>query len=88
MAERELAGRPEPPPPEPAVPGVVHLPALISDEFGVSRAVAREQIVLGMILIDGEEWSGDRLDIAVDELRGREIMVRGRDRSFRMVYPR
>lgn len=65
---------------------LVHLPTLISNEFGVSRSVAREQIVLGMVLIDGEKWEGDRLDIPINSLTGKEIIVQGRDRSFKMTY--
>lgn len=65
---------------------LVHLPTLISNEFGVSRSVVREQIVLGMVYIDGEQWLGDRLDIPISVLKDREITVKGRDRSFKMTY--
>lgn len=65
---------------------LVHLPTLISNEFGISRSVAREQIVLGMVLIGGEKWEGDRLDIPIAALTGKEVVVEGRDRSFRMTY--
>lgn len=65
---------------------LIHLPTLISNEFGISRSMAREQIMLGMVLIDGEQWDGDRIDIPMAELTGREITVRGRNRSFRMNY--
>jgi len=65
---------------------LVHLPAVISTEFGVTPRVAREQIALGMVYIDGEQWLGDRLDIPRNLLLNKEVTVRGRDRSFRMTY--
>jgi len=67
----------------------VHLPALLSDEFGISQSVAREQIALGMVTIDDELVSDARkLDFDPEELDGKTIVVAGRDSrlSFRMVY--
>lgn len=65
---------------------LVHLPAVLSDEFGVSRSIAREQIGLGMVEIDGVEWKGDKLDIPIGEIDGKEITVTGRDRAFKMRF--
>jgi hypothetical protein len=65
---------------------VINGPSLIADEFGISRNVAEQQIALGMVEIDGVEWSGDKLDIPREELVGKEILVRGRDRAFKLTY--
>jgi hypothetical protein len=64
----------------------VYLPQVISDEFGTSPSIAREQIMLGMISIDGEEYTGDRLYVPYDEILDKEITVLGRDRSFIMTF--
>ena len=65
----------------------VHLPQLISDEFGTSRSIAREQLALGMVEIDGVEWTEDRFDVPLKEVIGKEITVRGRDRTFIFKMP-
>lgn len=77
---------PEPHPEVPEPDRLVHLPGLISDEFGVSRSIAREQIALGMVKIGDEYWRGDRLDIPYSELVGRSIVVVGRDQSYRIPH--
>ena len=67
----------------------VDLAQLISDEFGVSLGLAQQQIRIGMVTIDGQEWHprlSEPLLIPRQNLLGREIIVRGRDRSFRVNY--
>ena len=65
---------------------LVHLPALLSDEFGISQSIAREQIALGMVEIDGVEAEPRKLDFLVSELDGKVIEISGRDRGFKMTY--
>ena len=48
--------------------------------------MAREQIMLGTVLIDGQPWEGERIEIPMSALLGHELTVKGRDRIFRMVY--
>ena len=64
----------------------VHLPALISDEFGISKSMAREQIALGTVQIDGEEYKGDRMDIPEADIKGKTIEVNGPARGFLVNY--
>jgi|1186.fasta_scaffold19013_2 hypothetical protein len=64
----------------------VYLPQVISNEFGTSLSIAREQIVLGMITIDGEEWKGDRFYLPYDDILDKEISVQGRDRTFKFEF--
>jgi len=64
----------------------VYLPQVISNEFGTSLAIAREQIVLGMITIDGEEWKVDRFYLPYDDILDKEISVQGRDRTFKFEF--
>lgn len=80
---KQLDGQQEP---DPRAVRKVHLPALISDEFGVSRSVARMEIELGKIEIDGEEYAGDKLDLPYSEIVGKTITVKGRDRGFKLNY--
>ena len=65
---------------------LVHLPTVIANEFGISRSVAREQIMLGTVTIDAKPWQGDKIDIPLKALVGRELVVTGRARVFRMIY--
>ena len=67
-------------------PSFVHLPALISDEFGVSQQIARHQIMLGMVEIDGEKYEGDAMDLPVSLVDGKRITVIGRDRHFDFTF--
>ena len=67
--------------------GTVHLPGLISDEFGISQPTALDYIERGEVLIDGEPYSGrDRVNLPVDQIDGKTILVKGRDRSFSVRY--
>jgi hypothetical protein len=81
--EMEKSLEVDPPTPSDAL---VHLPTIISNEFGIARSAAREQIERGDVFIDGERWQRDRLDIPHSVLLGREIVVKGRSRIFRMTY--
>lgn len=72
--------------PEDEATRTVHLPVLIRDEFGISLSEARQQIMIGEVLIDGERWMGDRLDLPYDEIKGKEIAIKGDVREFRMTY--
>ena len=63
--------------------GDVHLPALISRQFGVSSSEARRLLTQGAVKLDGEPVDGERLDVGADELRGRVLQV-GRRRFVRI----
>lgn len=53
----------------------VHLPALISDLFGLSRSEARRLMAQGGVRLDGEPLNGDALDLAPDRLEGAVLQV-------------
>jgi tyrosyl-tRNA synthetase len=55
--------------------GVVHLPALIAESFGRSRADARRLLGQGAVKLDGEALSGDDLDLAPERLDGAVLQV-------------
>ena len=62
----------------------IHLPALISDEFGVSSSDARMQIMMGIVTVDGVELEGDKLNLLRDEVVGKTVEVKGDTRTFRV----
>jgi tyrosyl-tRNA synthetase len=64
--------------------GPVHLPALLSEQFGLSRSEARRTLEQGGVRLDGEVLAGDRLDLDAAELAGRVIQV-GKRRFRRLV---
>lgn len=64
--------------------GLVHLPALIADEFALSRSEARRLIDQGGVRLDGEQVDPARLDLTADELEGRVLQV-GKRRFARLV---
>lgn len=64
----------------------VNLPTLISDEFGVALSEARQQIALGSVEVDGEPWTGDKLDLPYEAVVGKEITVIGDSRQFKVTY--
>lgn len=72
------------------VPGqqrYVHLPGLISDEFGTARSEARLQIATGTVEIDGEPVKLDQsLDLPYDEIVGKTIFIKGQSKSFKIDY--
>lgn len=70
--------------PEANADGVVHLPALIKAQFGVSTSEARRLIQGGGVKLDGEPLAAGRLDMPVDELAGRVLQV-GKRRFVRLA---
>jgi tyrosyl-tRNA synthetase len=70
---------------EHAIPaGTVHLPAVLSDAFGVSRSEARRAIQQGGVRIDGEIAGADGLDLDADALRD-AVLRMGKRRFVRLV---
>ena len=53
----------------------VHLPALIAEEFGVSRAQARRLLAQGGVRLDGTALSPDALDLPAARLDGAVLQV-------------
>jgi tyrosyl-tRNA synthetase len=60
----------------------VHLPAVISDAFGLSTSEARRMIAQGGVRLDGEPVTG--LDVPRDDLDGR-VLQAGKRRFARLV---
>ena len=63
--------------------GAVHLPALIAEHFGRSRADARRLLGQGAVRLDGEPLPGSELDVAPERLDGAVLQV-GK-RAFRRL---
>jgi tyrosyl-tRNA synthetase len=63
--------------------GVVHLPALLADHFGLSRSEARRLLGQGGVRLDGEPLGAEDLDVEAARLDGGVLQV-GR-RKFRRV---
>jgi tyrosyl-tRNA synthetase len=63
--------------------GTVHLPQLIATEFETSTSEARRLLSQGGVRLDGVVVDADRLDVTLDELRGKVLQV-GR-RRFRRI---
>jgi tyrosyl-tRNA synthetase len=53
----------------------VHLPALLSDAFGLSRSEARRLLAQGGVKIDGEPLSDGDLDVPAERLDGAVVQV-------------
>ncbi len=53
----------------------VHLPALLSQAFGVSTSEARRSIAQGGVKIDGEAPANGSLDVAVGDVDGRVLQL-------------
>jgi tyrosyl-tRNA synthetase len=66
-----------------AVNGLVHLPALIADGFGMSRSDARRMLAQGGVRLDGEPLGADDLDLPRERVDGAVLQV-GK-RHFRRV---
>jgi tyrosyl-tRNA synthetase len=64
----------------------VHLPALIADNFGVSRAEARRLLAQGGVKIDGEPLSNGELDVPAERLDGAVLQL-GKRRFKRFRRP-
>jgi len=69
---------------EPSDGGVVHVPALIAQAFGVSTSEARRLLGQGGVKVDGEALDGGRLDIPMGDLDGKVLQV-GKRRFARVV---
>jgi len=69
---------------EPGDGGVVHVPALIAQAFGVSTSEARRLLGQGGVKVDGEALDGGRLDIPMGDLDGKVLQV-GKRRFARVV---
>lgn len=64
----------------------VNLPSLISDELGISRSIARMEIAMGTVEIDGEE-SKEKFDFKRSDLAGKTVVVFGERRQFKVTVP-
>jgi tyrosyl-tRNA synthetase len=65
-----------------AANGLVHLPGVLAEQFGMSRSQARSNINQGGVRLDGEPVS--ELDLPAAELDGRVLQV-GRRRFVRLL---
>jgi tyrosyl-tRNA synthetase len=63
--------------------GPVHLPALIAEQFGVSRSEGRRLIEQGGVKLDGRVLEGQELDLAPESLDGAVLQV-GKRRHRRL----
>ncbi len=63
--------------------GLVHLPALLADAFGVSRSEARRSLEQGGVRLDGDALPGAPLDRPLAELDGRVLQL-GKRRFVRL----
>ena len=69
-----------------AADGEVHLPALLAEQFGLSRSEARRLIDQGGVRIDGEAVAADELDLAPERLDGKVVQVgKRRHKRFRLA---
>lgn len=70
-----------------AVPEYVDLVGVLADEFGISRSVARRDLLMGEVKIDGEQYTYNESGLVVsrDLVRGKTVEVKGGDtsRSYR-----
>ena len=64
--------------------GVVHLPALMREAFGVSTSEARRAIAQGGVRLDGEPLADGKLDVDAEELDGKVLQL-GRRRFVRVL---
>jgi tyrosyl-tRNA synthetase len=66
----------------------VHLPALLRDHFGMSSSEARRLLAGGGVRLDGEQLSGDDLDLPAERLAGAVLQVgKRRHKRFRSPAP-
>jgi tyrosyl-tRNA synthetase len=66
-----------------AANGSLHLPALLAEQFGLSRSEARRLIEQGGVRINGRVVAADQLDLPVDGLDGAVLQV-GKRRHRRL----
>ena len=55
--------------------GLVHLPALISDAFGLSRSEGRRLLAQGGVKLDGDALDASRMDLPPEDLDGVVLQV-------------
>jgi tyrosyl-tRNA synthetase len=55
--------------------GVVHLPAVIAEVFGISRSEARRRLAQGGVKLDGTTAAAEVLDVPASELDGRVLQL-------------
>jgi tyrosyl-tRNA synthetase len=55
--------------------GLVHLPALISDAFGLSRSEGRRLLAQGGVKLDGDALDASRMDLPAEDLDGVVLQV-------------
>ena len=67
--------------------GSVHLPALLAEQFDLSRSEARRLIEQGGVRVDGDVVDADRLDLPASELDGVVVQV-GKRRHKRLRLQR
>lgn len=65
---------------------MVHIPGLLSDEFGVSRSEARRNMAMGTVTIDGKELKPHILDVPLEDINGKTLEVKGDVRTFCVKY--
>jgi tyrosyl-tRNA synthetase len=66
----------------------VHLPALLREHFGMSSSEARRLLAAGGVRLDGEQLSGDDLDLPAERLAGAVLQVgKRRHKRFRSPAP-
>ena len=63
--------------------GEAHLPAVLSEAFGISRSEARRLLEQGGVRVDGEVLAAEGLDVAPETIDGRVVQL-GR-RQFRRI---
>jgi tyrosyl-tRNA synthetase len=68
----------------PADAQLVHLPAVLSSAFGVSRSEARRSLEQGGVKLDGEPLPATPLDVPPERLDGRGLQL-GKRRFARRV---
>jgi tyrosyl-tRNA synthetase len=67
-----------------AADGVVHLPALLAQAFGVSTSEARRSLTQGGVKVDGAPLPADVLDVPADAVGGRVVQL-GKRRFARVL---
>jgi tyrosyl-tRNA synthetase len=58
-----------------AAAGIVHLPALLAQAFGISTSEARRSLGQGGVKLDGEALAGDVLDLPAEAVNGRVLQL-------------
>ena len=64
--------------------GVVHLPGVLAQAFGISTSEARRGLAQGAVKLDGGSVAPDTLDVPVDQVTGRVLQF-GKRRFVRLI---